>query len=454
MNFQSYFDAEMRALQHIHDENAEPDPSVDRILEGVAYLTAQIHQRLDADFPEIPAQLLHQHWPYMLQPYASRIIVEFSSNTQTIIPKSTVISSQPVGEEKTSCKFATLDDLIIYPIILLKIELSHTALKFYFESKQANLKLDKLKLYLNTDINTALELYYALGQGAEIKSPTNLWLDYFGFREQFLFLEINNIHIDSHNKFFEATLPFKHSLSPGIEIKKECFKLNCVAAINEYHTQSEPIVYKSSQYDYEIIPDRNHRESILLQSIQEISALDHKKINYQWEFLRKKLRVHDKALENNTPLSCDVVVTNGHYPNQYIRENSMNNIVRPSPYLLPPMHKDYLWQLISVLNLNIHKLDLKKTLNLFNWSDKKAYLKQIDSIVSLENKPINKIIKGIFYQGSEFILSIKEEGFRNVSEIYLFGCVLHNYLKLISSVNTLIKTRILLFPSSRILVWD
>ena len=210
MKFQSYFDAEMRLLQQANIENPDRDPSVDRILEGVAYLTAHINQRLDHDFPEIPARIVYQHWPHMLQPYASRIILNFSSHTQTVIPKGTLVSSPPVGEEKVVCKFSTLEDLTVYSVDLLKIDLNSTRLKFYFENKKTNQPIKNLKLYLNTDINTALELYYAFGSGCV--SSEYLWLDYFGFREKYLFLELDNIDA-TNNKFFEITPSGKTSFA-------------------------------------------------------------------------------------------------------------------------------------------------------------------------------------------------------------------------------------------------
>jgi len=465
VKFQSYFDAEMRALQQLNSENPDHDPSADRILEGVAYLAAQIHQRLDHDFPEIPAILLQQHWPYMLQPYASRTTLEFSSPTKIMLPQHTLVSSGPAGEEKTRCTFSVLQELIIYPIELIKVDINATQLKFCFEAKQANFNLTSLKLYLNTDINTALEIYYAVGQNnavnTQAESSAQLWLDYFGFREGFLFIALNNLeNINLADRFFEVTVALKYLLPPELELNKNNFKINCVPAVNLYTYQAEPILYQSHRADYALIPDNHYPASIVLHSIKNISA------DYQWDYARNRLIIQDKNIHHNTAISCEIMVSNGYYPCQYLNPGMINimanknnlitikNITRPTPYLLPLDHKDYVWELINCLNINLKKLELPKVLKLFNWSDKSIFKNHIASIISLTHRPIHKISQGAFCHGTEFILALKEEGFRNTAEIYLFGCVLHKYFELISEQNYVIKTQLELYPSSRILLWE
>jgi type VI secretion system protein ImpG len=69
MNMREYFEAEMRLLHQAAQAFAEAypeqagllnlktlrdrDPHIERLLEGVAYLTGQIRQRIDNDFPDI-----------------------------------------------------------------------------------------------------------------------------------------------------------------------------------------------------------------------------------------------------------------------------------------------------------------------------------------------------------------------------------------------------------------
>src|SRR4030042_1552847 len=54
------------------------DPDVERLLEGVAYLTALLRQKLDDEFPEIVHDLMHLIWPHYLRPVPSTTLITFS----------------------------------------------------------------------------------------------------------------------------------------------------------------------------------------------------------------------------------------------------------------------------------------------------------------------------------------------------------------------------------------
>src|SRR5207245_525995 len=53
------------------------DPHVERILEGVAFLTARIRRKIDDEFPEISDALLHVLAPHYQRPIPSLSVVQF-----------------------------------------------------------------------------------------------------------------------------------------------------------------------------------------------------------------------------------------------------------------------------------------------------------------------------------------------------------------------------------------
>jgi type VI secretion system protein ImpG len=60
------------------DENGESrDPSVERLLQGTAFLAARVEKRLADDFPELTESLLSVTNPMQVQPYPSVTIVQF-----------------------------------------------------------------------------------------------------------------------------------------------------------------------------------------------------------------------------------------------------------------------------------------------------------------------------------------------------------------------------------------
>ena len=58
--------------------DAVDDPHVARLLEGVAFLAARVHHRLDDEFPELTDALLETLYPHYLAPVPSCTIVQFA----------------------------------------------------------------------------------------------------------------------------------------------------------------------------------------------------------------------------------------------------------------------------------------------------------------------------------------------------------------------------------------
>src|SRR3954453_2068077 len=54
-----------------------PDPYVERLLEGFAFLAARVHLKLDAEFPRFTQALLETVYPHYLCPVPSMAIVKF-----------------------------------------------------------------------------------------------------------------------------------------------------------------------------------------------------------------------------------------------------------------------------------------------------------------------------------------------------------------------------------------
>jgi hypothetical protein len=62
---------------------ASTDPDVERILEGVAFLTAQIRQKIDDDFPEFAQGLLKQIFHITYVQY--RLFLSYSSRQKIFL---------------------------------------------------------------------------------------------------------------------------------------------------------------------------------------------------------------------------------------------------------------------------------------------------------------------------------------------------------------------------------
>ena len=60
----------------------KPDPEVERLLEGVAFLNGLLQQKLDDEFPELVHSLMDVIFPHYMRPIPSISIVNFNAETR------------------------------------------------------------------------------------------------------------------------------------------------------------------------------------------------------------------------------------------------------------------------------------------------------------------------------------------------------------------------------------
>src|SRR5437764_5081396 len=100
-----------------------PDPYVERLLEGFAWLAARIHLKLDSEFPRFTQALLETVYPHYLSPIPSMAIIRFDIDEQDgaladglVMPRGTMLRSIPGRGERTACTFQTAHDTRLLPI--------------------------------------------------------------------------------------------------------------------------------------------------------------------------------------------------------------------------------------------------------------------------------------------------------------------------------------------------
>ena len=82
--------------------DAVDDPHVARLLEGVAFLAARVHHRLDDEFPELTDALLGLLYPHYLAPVPSCMVVQFACQPDLMnparLPSGMALDTEPVPE--------------------------------------------------------------------------------------------------------------------------------------------------------------------------------------------------------------------------------------------------------------------------------------------------------------------------------------------------------------------
>src|SRR4051812_26212491 len=105
-----------------------PDPYVERLLEGFAFLAARIHLKLDSEFPRFTQALLETVYPHYLSPIPSMSVVRFDPSGQEsalgesyVLPRGTQLRSTIGKGERTACTFQTAHEVRLVPVRIAEI---------------------------------------------------------------------------------------------------------------------------------------------------------------------------------------------------------------------------------------------------------------------------------------------------------------------------------------------
>ncbi len=108
-------------------KEACPDPYVERLLEGFAWLAARVHLKLDAEFPRFTQAMLETVYPDYLSPVPSMAVVRFEIDPQqpalaagVSIPRGTSLKSNLGKGERTPCIFQTAHEVTLLPLRVLE----------------------------------------------------------------------------------------------------------------------------------------------------------------------------------------------------------------------------------------------------------------------------------------------------------------------------------------------
>ncbi len=140
-----YYDTELQHLREVGAEFAREypkiagrlgleglecsDPYVERILEGVALLTARVQLRLDEEFPKFTHHLLESVYPHYLAPLPSMCVVQFQPDFAEgalaggfTIARQTTLRSLVGRGDSTACEYRTATNLTLWPLELVEAE--------------------------------------------------------------------------------------------------------------------------------------------------------------------------------------------------------------------------------------------------------------------------------------------------------------------------------------------
>lgn len=106
-----------------------PDPFVERLLEGFAFLTARVQTKMDAEFPSFTQGMLETIYPHYLAPTPSMAVVKMQPDYNDsalldglTIPAKSYLVGNKAKEERTACTFRTAHAVTLHAFDIAEAE--------------------------------------------------------------------------------------------------------------------------------------------------------------------------------------------------------------------------------------------------------------------------------------------------------------------------------------------
>jgi type VI secretion system protein ImpG len=271
------------------------DPDVERLLEGFAYLSAQLDERIDNTNTRIANSIIQQFYPNYYRANTAATMLELNlepdNSTGTLIPAGTAFYGYSSNNRK--CKFINGQDEVILPLTVSSTSFndnedgsSAIEIKLAFNSGASrNANYTRLLFYLDMSVDGAQQVilllnkyiknircFYAGDEYILDKSncvtsvqQQNNWRDFFVFPQVFNQFSIRQLTFLKQREpvgYFTirinlTKLPKWFELDEPLNIIT-----NAIVVRNEYHTDATPINLTNSAIEYPVRLE-NEQASIL-----------------------------------------------------------------------------------------------------------------------------------------------------------------------------------------------
>ncbi len=294
------------------------DPDVERLLEGFAFLTGRIRQKLDDEFPEFTHGLLDMFCPHYLRPIPAMAIAQITPKQNrnaggASIPRGTPIESTPV--DGTRCRFRTVADLHPAPFALQEVafRIGHPSkLELRLRTRSGPGLGDRpLRLHLAGDQQVSRALFVLLthytdrvtlhGDGrteattlaatirpgglaeeeAALPLPRGsfrgfrLLQEYFACPERFMFVDVFGLgDIDTGAGGGDLTLSFEFRQLPDDmpPVGDGNVLLDCVPLVNLFDHDADPVRAEAGRTEYRIRPAGKDSEHYEIHSVSAVEG--------------------------------------------------------------------------------------------------------------------------------------------------------------------------------------
>lgn len=320
-------------------EEAVEDPHVSRLLEGVAFLTAQIRQRLDGHFPELTDILMGNLYPDYQAPIPSMTVLQLeSSSSQSQSAQLSPGIAFVTGAEKDNmpaCRFRAPGTHYLSPIKVSEGKFENTPFDAPrpagTEAAQSVIRLrltgtfplreinaPNLRFYLHGQPHQSHELYDLIlrsGLGFAIV-PVNdrrqirfypstqihpigfspeealvpyskrsfdgfrMLVEYFLFPEKFLFVQLDGLE-DEWPDTNEVDLYIYLNKTAAEQEKSfvaDHMRLWCLPVVNLFEETLEPMRKEDTEHDYRLVSRYQKAEAFEVVGLDSVSLVNNDKV--------------------------------------------------------------------------------------------------------------------------------------------------------------------------------
>lgn len=308
------------------------DPDVERLLEGAAFLTGRIRQKIDDELPEVIHSVAALLFPHYVRQVPSASIVEFTPlpnvvREKLVVPRGSEVGSVPV--DGVSCRFRTSQEVTLLPLAVedvrvdtgqtlnqtMRIELRFTGganfqalnlktLRFYLNGERRN--QDDMRLWLGEHVESyALAAVDSAGRDTVLAVPPrkNLSLvgfteaealipypetvypgfrllqEYFSLPQKFAFFDVAGFDMLPPEKIgdrFAILITFRDALPQSVRATKEMFKLFCSPVVNLFSHPADPIKPDPTKHEFLLRPSGSEPAGFEMYSIDNVVGIARK----------------------------------------------------------------------------------------------------------------------------------------------------------------------------------
>ncbi|MTH48906.1 type VI secretion system baseplate subunit TssF [Intestinirhabdus alba] len=541
------------------DKAGTPDPYVERLFEGFAFSVGRLREKIDDDLPELTEGLVSMLWPHYLRTIPSLSIVSLTPDLPAMkmaetVPAGLEIYSRPVGPKNTVCHYRTTRAVTLNPLAVSAVTMTtepdgRSALRIRFAcSRQADWSqadLRRLCLYLGEEsvVGSALHLwltrrqadlwlrlpeqtdrirldgYFSPGgfgeedglwpKGESGFSGYQLLLEYFTFREKFMFVHLNgleNVTLPPGTAFFDIEVVFSHAWQSDLPVTDSTLRLHCVPVINLFTLEADPLTISGLESEYLLRPKRlqdGHTEIYSVDSVtgsgktgdaryvpftsfrhQGAMMRRHAPERYYHTRVRRGVTgMHDtwlilggqkwdaeRRLESEA-VSLRITGTNGQLPRRALQSTlldrceqvtetalTVRNLCKPTLPVYPPAEDRFHWRVMShlgtrFLNMMSCAEVLRGTLSLYNWCEDELNNRRLEAIQAVRHHRIQRFEEGFLLRGLDIEVTLDSNGFIGEGDIHLFGEMLNRFFALYADMNQFNQLTLIVQPEGKCIRW-